>query len=165
MTVAAPPKTPILVDSREPRETVQMFVMLLGADAIPVKTQKLDSADFLLLDHQGGTLGIERKTPADFVGSLCDGRLESQLERMLLDYDHRLLVIHGRFGMNASQKVQTGGSWNLKDSQCWYAAYQAKMIAVQGRYDVRLAVVGSDEELCVLLRTLYRQGQEGQFRV
>lgn len=165
MTVAAPPRTPIFIDSREPHETVQVLGALLSMDAIPLQRQKLDSADFALVARDGATLGVERKTPLDFVGSLVDGRLESQLERMLAEYDHRLLVLHGRYAMTPDDHVRCGGSWSMKDTKCWYAAFQAKLLSVQGKYDTRLLVVGSDEELVVLLRTLHRQGEEGRFRL
>lgn len=51
----------------------------------------LDSADLVV-----GGVGFERKTPADFVASLTDGRLMGQAEKLTDAFDHAYILVEGR---------------------------------------------------------------------
>lgn len=157
-------KLPIVVDTREPHDTTTIIAALVGPE-IPFKREHLDSGDYLLMDRQGRVLGIERKTVLDFLGSIKDGRLESQLERMARDYEHRLLVLQGEYRADQHGKLVTGSSWSRRPTGFTYVAFQAKLLAIQGRYAVRVLTVRSDEEFAAILRVLYQQGQEGKFHV
>lgn len=154
---------PLVIDSREPEDTVRILKMLLGKD-VPIHREALDCGDYVLVDRQGQMLGIERKTPGDFMGSITDGRLESQLARMHAKYDIRILLLHGAYEEGGDGKVVTGSTWSKKHTEFSYAAFQAKLLSVQTKYDCRLLVVRSDAEFAAVLKTLFRQGvKEGKF--
>jgi len=87
----------LLVDSREKAVTKKVIAALVPDSSVIA----LACADFLLFDQDGHSLGIERKTASDLLGSLSkkmvngNVRLDDQLERMAEEYTHRLLIVEG----------------------------------------------------------------------
>lgn len=79
-------KPKIAADYREKNSLVISELISLGID---VEIKELKVADYLI----AGT-AIERKTVADFISSVKDGRLLKQLEE-LNQYESRLLIIEG----------------------------------------------------------------------
>jgi ERCC4-related helicase/ERCC4-type nuclease len=77
----------ILVDHRETAGGVARHLHELGAQIEP---RQLEVADFVLSDR----IAVERKTTADFVDSLVDGRLFDQL-RQLQAYPRPFLLLEG----------------------------------------------------------------------
>ena len=74
----------IIVDSREPK---QYYDSLL-TKKLPVVRESLEVGDYLLPNN----FAIERKTAQDFISSLRDNRLFTQLINMN-QYDNPILVI------------------------------------------------------------------------
>ncbi|MBR9689779.1 MAG: DEAD/DEAH box helicase [Candidatus Altiarchaeota archaeon] len=56
-----------------------------------VKIQRIEIGDFILSDR----VAVERKTAADFVSSIVDGRLFSQAAKMKEAYEKPLIIIEG----------------------------------------------------------------------
>src|SRR3989338_985460 len=77
----------IYVDNRELSSRV---VAILEKRCV-VREKQLDVADYLLSEH----VAVERKTSADFLQSMTDGRLFEQLARLSNAYDSPLLIIEG----------------------------------------------------------------------
>lgn len=114
--------TACIVDSREPE-----WMQKLSFGGIPTTVTMLDTGDIWATTDDGCFLQIERKTPDDFLGSLKEERLFSQMARLV---DDRLndqaagiqethwpyLVITGLFQRDTNGHVvterQTGWSWN-----------------------------------------------------
>ncbi len=79
----------IFVDNREFSSDV--VFELMKNDCV-VKPKQLKISDYLISDR----VGIERKTYEDFIQSIIDGRLFSQLKDMDDSFDAPLLVIEGK---------------------------------------------------------------------
>ncbi len=76
----------IIVDSREPTRINEK----LSKKKVDVKRDYLDIGDYLL----NGSVCIERKTIRDFIASIKDGRLWTQLSN-LQQYDHAVIALIG----------------------------------------------------------------------
>lgn len=84
-------KSQVLVyaDTREQSSSVTKKLMELGAF---VKVKQLEVGDFVLTDD----IVVERKTTEDFLESIIDGRLFSQLNKMHDNYSMPLILIEGK---------------------------------------------------------------------
>jgi len=93
----------VYIDSRE-KETIQKLIDYWKAfkkkwfqhiDEIEVRTN--ETADICTSD---GFVGIERKSPADFVGSICgSGKLKQQLHELRGNFEHAFLFVEGYDGI------------------------------------------------------------------
>ncbi len=87
--------TQVLVDHREPKEIIKEF----HKKKIDIKLSQLVSADFVIQtkDSTGKiqSVGIERKTTLDFLNSIIDKRILSQLIRLKENFSIPLLIIEG----------------------------------------------------------------------
>ena len=81
-------KPTIIADTREFNSEV---VRELSRKGLIVESQQLDCADYVLSDR----LAVERKEVSDFIHSLMDGRLFSQLKMLKGAYINPILVIEG----------------------------------------------------------------------
>jgi Fanconi anemia group M protein len=81
-------KLAIIADTREFNSEV---VKELSRKGIVVESQQLDVADYILSDR----LAVERKEVDDFLASLMDGRLFSQLKMLKSAYINPILVLEG----------------------------------------------------------------------
>jgi ERCC4-type nuclease len=86
----------ILLDHRERQSGIKKQLIKNGLDVIE---KQLISADFVIktkdLDGKIITVGIEKKTMNDFLNSIIDKRLLSQLIEMKRHFDISLLIIEG----------------------------------------------------------------------
>jgi Fanconi anemia group M protein len=81
-------KIKIIVDYREYRSRVARNLMKLG---IFIEPQQLDIGDYILSSR----IGVERKNVDDFLNSLINGKLFSQISRLRDAYSRPLLIIEG----------------------------------------------------------------------
>ncbi|MEA3144097.1 MAG: hypothetical protein QOG31_1421 [Thermoplasmata archaeon] len=86
-SASMPPGPKVLFDHREQSGAVVRHLHELGC---ALEARQLDVADFILSDR----VAVERKTCADFVESLVDGRLFEQL-RQLKAYPRPFLILEG----------------------------------------------------------------------
>ena len=84
--VGTAPKPKIIIDYREKNSLVISELVQLGFE---VEFKELKVADYLVRD-----IAIERKTVSDFISSMINKRLLSQLEE-LQQYETKLLIIEG----------------------------------------------------------------------
>jgi ERCC4-type nuclease len=70
--------TAVIIDDREPSH-----ITSLKFGGVPVLVKRLDVGDLHVMTSDGNVLVIERKTPADFLSSLADGRLWQQCANMV----------------------------------------------------------------------------------
>lgn len=78
----------IIVDTREFKSNV---VRELSRKNILINSQQLEIGDYVLSDR----IGVERKEVKDFLQSLIDGRLFSQLKMLKNKYQKPLLILEG----------------------------------------------------------------------
>lgn len=102
----------LFIDSREKAN----IKTLVASVVTPSHVMALSCADFLLYDKDGHSLGIERKTAADLLGSLGklmsngNKRLYDQIDRMKEAYTHHLLILEGWPSFDRdTHKLFTGG--------------------------------------------------------
>lgn len=85
----------IIVDNRESKQIIKE----LEKENLDVERKQLDIADFIIqtknLDNKIQSVGIERKTIQDFLNSIIDKRLISQLMLLKENFDIPLLIIEG----------------------------------------------------------------------
>lgn len=133
--------------------------------SLPTVTGAMNSGDFGIPDVTGVYLGIERKTIRDFCSSLADiqsngtARLWNQLERMTEDYTegHRLLLVEGRYSMDATRHVKWSGS---SDASGWTVpAMQMAQYSLQHKYGVRVLRTMDTNETVEVLRILTERGK------
>ncbi|MBU0497141.1 MAG: DEAD/DEAH box helicase [Candidatus Thermoplasmatota archaeon] len=80
--------TKIIVDHRESRSTVMRY---LAHQKVTVEQQQLDVGDYVLSSR----IGVERKTVDDFLQSLLDGKLFTQMRNLRDAYSRPLLIVEG----------------------------------------------------------------------
>jgi len=85
-TTKEKPKLKLIADIHEKSSLVASELVGLGVD---VEFQHLKVADYLI-----GNVAIERKTVSDFISSMLNKRLLTQLEE-IKQYEKRLLIIEG----------------------------------------------------------------------
>jgi ERCC4-related helicase len=78
----------VYVDSREGNSGILKKLHDIGVD---IKLKSLVTADFIISDR----IGIERKTTKDFVNSLIDKRIFSQIKDLRENFEKPLIIIEG----------------------------------------------------------------------
>lgn len=165
------------IDSRESPVIQDYIKGAMHPD--PAETIKLDCADFLIFDkcEDEHSCGIERKTIMDFLGSLHDGRIWSQLQRISSAYSHPILLIEGtgfimsRPGMmvrgKGGQEGPTKGGKVMRSGveTGWYhGAAQMALAKMQRTYpSVVVLWTAGKPETADILRVLYARGKKGCF--
>lgn len=143
----------IMLDSREPT-----WVQELKFGGIPTAVTTLDTGDVWAVTDDGHTLMIERKTPDDFLNTLRDERLFTQLaklgEKRQIQLENNIdptywsyLVITGQFLIGKDGKVSTP-----ERSTGWtWASLQGAILSIQ---EMGILVVHAasdlDFEACIL---------------
>lgn len=90
------------VDSSEP-DKVKKYLIARGHTV-----QRLDFGDFHI-ERQGLVISIERKSAQDFIKSIWDKRLETQLRKNLQEADAVVLLMEGKLGVGRNGYVYSNG--------------------------------------------------------
>lgn len=131
----------IVIDSREIHSPVHK--LLDATPNINLTVKELSSGDYVLCDG----FAVERKDAMDFVMSILDGRLFSQVLRMKVEYDRVVFLIHGN--VYATRSAAT------HDSIRGAISY---LMAIEG---VSVVTTGNAIEAADLMLTMTRHLQEG----
>lgn len=78
----------LIVDSRESRSGLALLLASRGADVV---SEELECGDYVLADG----MAVERKTATDFVASILDRRVFSQLLNLKTAYPRAFIVVEG----------------------------------------------------------------------
>ena len=78
----------VYIDNREKGNTIPKRLLDLGVE---VKLKQLKSADYIV----SARTGIEYKTVEDFINSLIDGRLLSQVSQLVKNFERPLIIVEG----------------------------------------------------------------------
>jgi Fanconi anemia group M protein len=81
-------KITVIVDQREYRSNVVRNLALKG---VTIEPKQLDVGDYILSSR----IGVERKNTEDFLSSLIDGKLFSQIQRLRDSFSRPILIIEG----------------------------------------------------------------------
>lgn len=87
-------KSPVLVDDREPQAYRTTIGKLMFESNIDVQAAHLETGDYLWLNDNGERVCVERKTIADFLSSINDGRWGKQMSH-LKDFDFPIVLLEG----------------------------------------------------------------------
>lgn len=88
----------VYVDYREKGSNVMKQLSEMKAD---IQLQKLESADYVLSQR----VGVEFKTVPDFISSIIDGRLFSQLNQLRQTYPRPVVIIEGQEDLYSVRKI------------------------------------------------------------
>ncbi|RLI84096.1 DNA repair protein [Archaeoglobales archaeon] len=135
----------IFADDREPERITE----ILSSLGLRVVRKRLTIADYLVY-HQGYAVAIERKSASDYISSIADGRFFNQIHDLSRSYQLSFLCIVGRPDFSRIKRDAFIGSLlsiPLKTEQ--------RVIPIQ---------VESDEEFCLILKSLNRQLERGNLK-
>ncbi len=135
----------IFADDREPERIIEMLTSL----GLRVVRRRLKIADYLI-HHQGYAVAVERKSANDYISSIADGRFFDQVHNLSKSYQLSFLCIIGRPDFSRIKRDAFIGSIlsvPLKTGQ--------RVIPVQ---------VESDEDFCLILKSLNRQLERGRLK-
>jgi ERCC4-type nuclease len=91
----------LVADFREKDSLLVKLLVKLGVEPV---FANLSVGDYLV----SNTVAIERKTPADLVSSILDGRFSDQLERLKQAYPHNVLLVTGGLSEALSRAPNPG---------------------------------------------------------
>jgi len=97
--IPQPNKTKIIIDTREKQSLVASYLLEQNAN---IKFEKLEIADYLIKDT-----AIERKTFSDFISSMLNKRLFTQLTE-IKKYPHYFIIIEGKETEHSLDKPTKG---------------------------------------------------------
>jgi len=81
-------KPVIYIDNREKGNDIPKRLLDIGAD---VKLKQLETADYIISNRTG----IEYKKVEDFINSLVDGRLLSQVSQLVKNFERPIIMVEG----------------------------------------------------------------------
>lgn len=100
----------VIIDQRESKKRISNVRDTLDSELIESEVATISVGDYLLINNDGGVIGaIEYKTYGDFVSSIINGHLESQLNDMD-KYNSPYLFVVGSYGY---WKKSTRGNINI----------------------------------------------------
>lgn len=140
----------IIADYREPKPLVDLLRQM-----VPVEIATLHTGDYLIIDRDGHTVGIERKAISDFLGSFGDRRLRQQLTRLRRAY-RPILLLEGFYNVDQNMQIvlrkrQTG----------WYhLAVQMALFSIQN-VGIRIIWTLGHETTVDVLRGLHQRAEKG----
>lgn len=145
----------LLIDSREPSRHRTQIQAALGGEVC-----FLEAADYVLGDMHGCTLGIERKTWSDLLGTLAAGRLYKQFDKMRAVYNPCILLVEGSYKMTGDGFIILHGR---KNPTGWrHAAVQAVLYGAQ-QSGIRVIQTIEIASTIDVIRWLKERGMKGCF--
>lgn len=81
------------IDAREPRDVIDKLRERAPKHGLQVKVGLYEVADYFV----GNRLGIERKTPSDFRGSIVSKRLFAQAEELHQNFETAIILVDGSY--------------------------------------------------------------------
>jgi ERCC4-type nuclease len=148
----------LFADSREPAELLALIEEAIGPGRFHRVT--VETADYVIFDHCGHGIGIERKSIADFLCSLGDGRVRRQFSA-LRDTYHPILLLEGRHGIDSQGYMQYTDrlEGRLRSSGWRHGAVQMALFALQSN-GVRIIWTASYQGTVDVLRVLLQRSTE-----
>lgn len=130
----------VFVDHREKNNFTVKQLIELGCD---VRLDKLSTADYLVSDR----VGVELKTVRDFVESIIDGRLLSQIGELRRNFDRPLIILEGEEDIFSVRKVHPN-------------AIRGMLANISITFGIPILQTKNPRETASLLWTIARREQE-----
>lgn len=130
----------IFADSREKGSQILKELSNLG---LSITTQNLTSADYIVSD----AVGIEVKTKPDFINSMIDKRLLTQLKGLRNNFEKPLIIIQGEEDLYSIRRVHPN-------------AIQGMLATIALSYQIPLIFTSSPQETASLIRNIAKREQD-----
>jgi Fanconi anemia group M protein len=134
----------VIVDSREKGSNVVRELVNLG---VSVSMQSLAVGDYVVSER----VGIELKTREDFVNSIIDRRLLTQVRELRNNFESPLLIIQGEDDIYSVRKVHPN-------------AIRGMLSSIALDYSVPIVYTKDAKDTAELVRTIARREQENKDR-
>lgn len=141
-TNGAQEKMYIYVDQRERNSGIARKLSEMGAT---VDVKQLQVADFLVSEK----VAVERKTIADFLQSLIDGRLMGQMSEMCRNFENPILMIEGDPAMLYTER-------NIHPN-----AIRGAIASIAVNFGIPIIYTTSPDDTAAFLYVLAKREQEG----
>jgi len=128
----------IICDDREPK-SMDVFALTVGG--IEFERKRLKTGDYIHED-----VVIERKEINDFCGSIMDGRLTSQIEKMKKDFKNIYILV--------------SGSIKNRTSDIHENCILGKMASILVKHQVSIITVDDDFQLIYLMKRIFEKHLE-----
>ncbi|MBS3155134.1 hypothetical protein J4404_01405 [Candidatus Woesearchaeota archaeon] len=132
----------LIVDHRE-REIIKE----LYRRKISFEIKQLITADFII-----GYVGIERKTQQDFLNSIIDGRLISQLIELKENVDVPLLIIEGEENIYSLRNMHPN-------------AIRGMLASIAIDYNIPVIYTRNANDTCSLIESIIKRFEKGKIRI
>lgn len=142
----------LIVDNREP-VTMQRAVLSAVPDA---SIQRLEHGDFVIVDHDGHSVGVERKATNDLLNSMTQQKLPRQLGN-LSTYSKGILVVEGTW------EIDDDGFIMVRHRKTGWRSNSVHMILwkLQNDLPIQMLWTSSRDETVRLLKTLNNRAEAG----
>jgi len=134
----------ILADSRESKSTV---IKKLKELELNIKLETLSTADFIVSSQ----VGIERKTPKDFVDSIIDKRLLHQLKDLKNNFEKPLIIIEGEEDIYSQRNIHPN-------------AIRGMLATIVASYGIPIIQTKTPQETAELIRAIALREQNKEFK-
>ena len=127
------------IDDREPKHLIELLDVEFEEQ---IETIRLDVADYVC-----GNVAIERKAVPDFLASMNDGRLFSQVQNMMANYEHNYIVVVGSIDDIESEKLN---------------AYLGMQVSIAVRTPIKILHVSDDSEFVYVVKKIIEKQFDGK---
>lgn len=134
----------VVVDAREKSSNVVRELVNLGVN---VSMQNLAVGDYVISER----VGIELKTKEDFVNSIIDKRLLSQIKELRNNFESPILIIEGEEDIYSIRKVHPN-------------AIRGMLSSIALDYSVPIVYTKDSKDTAELIKTIARREQENKDR-
>ena len=132
-------KPTVFIDSREKNSTIAKELKNLN---IPVEIKQLASADYIV-----SNIGIELKTREDFIASIIDQRLLSQVRSLKENFEKQLILIQGDEDLYSIRNVHPN-------------AIRGMLAAIAINYNIPIIYTKNPLDTAALLATIVKREEE-----
>jgi len=129
----------VIVDVRERSQRIISSIK----ESAKVELKQLPVGDFLVSDR----VCIERKTVADFIGSIIDRRLMSQMSEMTRNFQTPIIILEGKDSLFSQRNIHPN-------------AVRGALAAVAADFNIPIIPSESEEETAALIIALAKREQE-----
>jgi ERCC4-related helicase len=136
-------KVYIYVDQRERGSGIAKKLSEMGVD---VDVKQLEVADFLVSER----VAVERKTVSDFLQSLVDGRLMSQMSEMARNFESPIVIIEGNPGQLYTER-------NINPN-----AIRGAISSIAVNFGIPIIYTTGTEDTAAFIYVLAKREQEGK---
>ena len=130
----------IKCDDREKPEVLK----ILKDIGVSVIKCRMNEGDYIWRDK----ICVERKSIDDFCGSIMDGRLSSQIEKMKSKYSNVIILISGKISERTSEIHEN--------------CILGKMASIIVKHKVNIIQIDNDKQLAYIMKRIFERYEEDE---